>query len=82
MNQSGLVATQRISPAGPLKGTATQRAYAFLSGFGATDSLCDLIRSVIPMLTQNCVSDSERLEQISLLTRRGNSSVLALLSSR
>jgi hypothetical protein len=64
----------------PLKGTATQRAYAFLSGFGATDSLCD--PQAMQALAENRVPDPERLEQISLLTRRGNSSLLAVLSSR
>jgi hypothetical protein len=62
------------------RGTAAQRAYAFLSGFGATDSLCE--PEAMRALAENRVPDPDRLEQISLLTRRGSSSLLAVLNSR
>jgi hypothetical protein len=62
------------------RGSAAQRAYALLSGFGATDSICD--PEAMMALLENRVPDPDRLNQISLLTRRGSSSLLAVLNSR
>ncbi|MFS6827269.1 hypothetical protein [Cyanobium sp. ATX-6F1] len=62
-------------------GSRSQRAYALLTGLGATDATCST--NAMAALALNQVPDPPRLEQIRQLGEdRGSNSLLAVLSSQ